>query len=111
MCPEVDILQFCSEKKALPSERKRKKNQMSSTSFWVLISGAQNADHKTNPVFRSTLTESKVPISDTPHPPGSPVQCVCIDVANCVGFSLDAQLYFVTKNCFSDVNSLQVKRL
>lgn len=66
---------------------------------------------KKNPVFRSTLTESKVLISDIPHLPGSHVQCVCIDVANCVGFSLDAQLYSVLKNCFSDVDSLQVKRL
>lgn len=64
-----------------------------------MISGAQNAKHEKNPVFRSTLTESKVLISDIPHLPGSPVQCVCIDVANCVGFSLDAQLYSVLKNC------------
>lgn len=53
----------------------------------VLVLGAQNAEHKTNPVLRSTLTESKVPLLHIPRLPGSPVQCVCSNVANCVGFS------------------------
>lgn len=79
--------------------------------FLVLLLGAQNAEHKTNSVLSSTLTESKVPVSRTLHLPGSPVECVCINVANCVGFSLDAQLYLACKNYFSDFDSLQVKRL
>lgn len=39
-------------------------------SFLVLFLGAQNEEHKTNLVLRSTLTQSKVPVSHTLHLPG-----------------------------------------
>lgn len=92
-CPEADILTFCNfaEKNSTAFKKKRKKIRYQTlqacVSFLVLFLGAQNAEHKTNPVLRSTLTESKVPVSHIPHLPGSLVQCVCINVANCVGFS------------------------
>lgn len=89
----VQRLIFCNFDERNSTAFKKKKGKkircqelQTCVSFWVLISGAQNAEHETNPVLRSTLTESKVPISDTPHLPGSPVQCVCIDVAKLCGF-------------------------
>lgn len=92
MCPEADILTFCSfaEKNSTAFKKKKKircQTLQACVSFLVLFLGAQNAEHKTNPVLRSTLTESKVPVSHITCLPGSPVQCVCINVANCVGFS------------------------
>lgn len=101
---------------ALPSKRKREKKSDAKNfrlvfhfGFWFQVLKMQNTKQILyldplwlNPKFPFQILHIYLAL----------LFSVCaLMLLRCVGFSLDAQLYLVLKNCFSEFDSLQDKRL